>query len=192
MNTARIQAVVIGASAGAIEALSIILPGLPRDFPYPILIVVHLPPERDTVVVDLFRRKCAIPIVEAEDKVKIQGGTVYFAPPDYHLLVEEDYTLSLSVEPPVNYSRPAIEVLFESAAELYGERLLGIVLTGASHDGAQGLASLVHAGGAALVQRPETALVATMPQAAINACPAARSASLNEIAGILCDLSVKT
>ncbi|HWL07192.1 MAG TPA: chemotaxis protein CheB, partial [Planctomicrobium sp.] len=107
----QIDAVVIGASAGAIEALSGILTKLPEGFSIPILIVVHLPMDRDNAIVDLFRRKCQIPVWEAEDKGPIRAGKIYFAPPDYHLLIEQDASFSLSTEPLVNFSRPSIDVL---------------------------------------------------------------------------------
>jgi len=179
------SAVVIGASAGAIEALSKILPTLPRDFRLPILIVIHLPPDRESVVAELFRNKCALPVREAEDKEMIADGTIYFAPPDYHLLVEEDRILSLSSEEPVNFSRPSIDLLFETAADAYGSELLGVVLTGANNDGAAGSRKIAASGGTVLVQQPSEAQVNTMPLAALAACPAARVLKLDEIANYL-------
>ncbi|WP_425617895.1 chemotaxis protein CheB [Anatilimnocola sp. NA78] len=178
-------AVVIGASAGAIEALSQILPTLPRDFRLPIMVVVHIPPDRESIIADLFRRKCAVPVHEAEDKELISAGTIYFAPPDYHLLVEEDRILSLSSEEPVNYSRPSIDLLFETAADAYGSELLGIMLTGANNDGAAGCRRIGACGGKVLVQQPSEAQVNTMPLAALAACPDARALTLNEIASYL-------
>ncbi|MGC4002344.1 MAG: chemotaxis protein CheB [Pirellulales bacterium] len=135
----NVAAVAIGASAGAVEALSAILPALPEEFPFSIFIVVHVPPDRVSYLVELFRRKCRATIREAEDKDTILAGTIYFAPPDYHLLIERAKTISLSSEEAVNFSRPSVDVLFESAADAYGPELLGIVLTGGSDDGAQGL-----------------------------------------------------
>ncbi len=185
----RPAAVVIGASAGALAALSEILPPLPRDYPLPILIVVHVPPDRDNILAELLQAKCQIAIREVEDKEPIVPGTAFLAPPGYHLLVETADRLSLSVDDPVNYSRPSIDVLFESAADVYGPGLTGIVLTGASQDGALGLSAIHEAGGSCLVQRPGLAYASTMPLAAIDACPAAQILNLEEIAASLLDLA---
>lgn len=181
MRNATIAAIVIGGSAGAIDALSTILPGLPPDFARPVLVVVHVPPDKASALTELFQTKCGPHVKEAEDKEPIVGGSVYFAPPNYHLLVERDFHLSLSSDEPVNYSRPAIDVLFESAADAYGAGTLGIVLSGASSDGAAGIAAICRAGGRALVQRPDTAAVATMPRAALEACPGAEPMTPAEI-----------
>lgn len=179
------SAIVIGASAGAIDALSILLPVLPAGYPHPILVVVHVPAEKKNTLAELFTARCRIAVKEAEDKEEIRAGTVYFAPADYHLLVEPDFTLALSSDEPVLYSRPAIDVLFESAADAYGSRLTGIVLTGASSDGALGLRAVCAAGGAAIVQAPETAENHAMPRAALAACPSARVLPLEGIAEVL-------
>jgi two-component system chemotaxis response regulator CheB len=185
MKETRAEAVVIGASAGAVDALSAILPTLPQDYPVPLIVVVHVPPDKKSIMVDLFRRKCQLAVREAEDKVPIERATAYFAPPDYHVLVKLDRRLSLSSEEPVHHSRPSIDVLFETAAEAYGQGLIGIVLTGANADGAAGLRAIHAAGGTAIVQRPELAHTPYMPQAALNACPDARAMSLEEIARYL-------
>ncbi len=184
-SSSQPAAVVIGASAGAIEALGVILPALPADFPWPILIVVHVPSHCQSLLAELFKNRCQLLVKEAEDKETICPGTIYFAPSDYHLLVEPDFTLSLSSDEPVLYSRPAIDVLFQSAADAYGDGLIGIILTGANSDGAQGLRAVHAAGGNALVQDPATAQAATMPRAALAACPAARAATLDEIVTLL-------
>jgi len=176
------RAVVIGASAGAIEALSLILPELPATFPLPVLVVVHIPPERRNILAPLFEAKCRLATREAEDKEAILPGTIYFAPSDYHLLVEKGETVALSSDEPVLHSRPAIDVLFESAADVYGEGLTGIVLSGANADGAQGLKAIVEAGGAAIVQEPSEAYAEAMPLAALAACPSARVMTLAAIA----------
>jgi two-component system chemotaxis response regulator CheB len=181
MKEPQKAAVVIGASAGAWDALSVILPALPQTFSLPVMIVVHLPPDRKSLLAELFAEKCGMDVAEAEDKEPILGGMVYFAPPDYHLLVETNSTLSLSSDEPVLFSRPSIDVLFESAADAYGPALTAIVLTGASEDGARGLAAVIAAGGTAIVQRPEDAYAAAMPQAALARSPGARILSLEEI-----------
>jgi two-component system, chemotaxis family, protein-glutamate methylesterase/glutaminase len=185
MTPAKPRAIVIGASAGALEALSSLLPVLPSGYPIPIMIVVHVPPDKKSALSELFHAKCAIEVREAEDKEPIEPGVAYFAPPNYHLLVEPDETLSLSVDPPVLYSRPAIDVLFESASDVYGHGLIGIILSGANSDGARGLASISAAGGAALVQDPAGAHSAAMPEAAISLCREAKVLSLNGIAAYL-------
>jgi two-component system, chemotaxis family, protein-glutamate methylesterase/glutaminase len=185
MSGTRPRAVVIGASAGAIQALSLILPELPADFPLPVLIVVHVPADRDNILAPLFAPRCRMAVCEVEDKELALPGTIYFAPPDYHLLVEADGSLSLSTDEPVLYSRPSIDVLFESAADAFGDAVLGIVLSGASADGAQGLRAICDAGGVALIEEPETAYADTMPLAAVAACPAARVLTLEAIAEYL-------
>jgi two-component system chemotaxis response regulator CheB len=182
------EAIIIGASAGALEALSIILPALRADYKLPLLIVVHVPPDKRSVLAELFQAKCAIEVREAEDKEPIQGGTAYFAPPDYHLLVEKNKSLSLSDDEPVLYSRPSLDVLFESAADAYGPGLTAIVLTGANQDGAKGLRAVAEAGGTAIVQSPQGAYATAMPEAAIAECPSARVMLLKEIAAYLQDL----
>jgi len=185
MNRERPEAVVIGTSAGGIRALSYLLPVLPRTYPLPILAVIHLPRARSTLVSSLFADKCPLNVLEAEDKAIIKPSTIYFAPPDYHMLVEQDYSLSLSSEEPHLFSRPSIDFLFESAADAYGSRLIAIVLTGASEDGAQGLRAVGSVGGVALVESPLSAQSPIMPQAALQACPQAEALSLEQIAEYL-------
>ena len=180
-----VEAVVIGVSAGGLKALSSILPDLPADYPVPILVVIHLPPSGKSLVAELFANKCAMKVVEADDKEPIEPGTVYFAPPDYHLLVERDHTLSLSSEEPVLFSRPSIDVLFESAADAYGPGLIGVVLTGANNDGAHGLKAIMNAGGVCIVEQPDDAYASMMPKSAIDAVPSARVMSLDDIAAYL-------
>jgi len=182
---APIEAVAIGVSAGGIKALSSILPALPADFPVPVLVVIHLPPARKSLVADLFEDKCQLEVREAEDKEILTPGVVYFAPPDYHLLVETDRSLSLSSEEPVMFSRPSIDVLFETAADAYGPGLVGIILTGANPDGAAGLKAIRDAGGRAIVQVPAHAFAPAMPEAALQSCPEAVPMDLEDIAAYL-------
>ena len=162
-----IEAIVIGASAGGVDALAILFDSLPAGFKPSILVVVHIPPDRPSRLAELYRQRCPLDVREALDKERVAAGTIYFAAPDYHLLVEPDRTLSLSSDAPVAFSRPSIDVLFESAAFAYREKLLGIVLSGANSDGAQGLATIRAAGGHAWVQEPGDALADAMPAAAI-------------------------
>lgn len=179
------EAIVIGASAGALEALSVILPSLPKDFGPPIIIVVHIPPDKRSVLSELFRAKCQVQVREAEDKEPLEASTAYFAPPDYHLLVEGNGTLGLSSEEPVLFSRPSIDVLFESAADVYGSRLTAILLTGANQDGARGMLAVAEAGGELIIQDPGTAFAAAMPEAGLALCPDATVMSLGGISEYL-------
>jgi two-component system, chemotaxis family, protein-glutamate methylesterase/glutaminase len=188
MTEASLGMVVIGASAGAVQALLALLPELPASFPLPVLVVVHVPADRDNVLVSLLQAKCRITVKEAEDKEPIAAGVVYFAPSDYHLLVETDRTMALSTDEPINYSRPSIDVLFESAADACGEGLVGIILTGANHDGAAGLRAVSNAGGVAIVQDSSEAYATAMPDAAREASPSARTMNLDAIASYLSSL----
>lgn len=185
MSAVAPRIVVMGASAGAIQALSRILPGLPAGFPLPILVVVHVPADRSNFLAPLFQAKCALVVREADDKEPAKAGCVYFAPPDYHLLIEAEGTLSLSSEEPVQHSRPSIDVLFESAADAFGPETIGVVLTGGNADGADGLRAIVAAGGTALIEDPASAYTDAMPLAAIKACPSASILSLDAITQFL-------
>jgi two-component system, chemotaxis family, protein-glutamate methylesterase/glutaminase len=182
------ECIVIGGSAGAIDALLTLLPALPRDFPLPVLVVVHLPPNERSLLPEIFGPRCRIPVKEAEDKEPIRGGTVYFAPPNYHLLVESDFSLSLSSDEPVFYSRPAIDILFESAADAYGSAVRAVLLSGASADGTAGVRAVHRVGGLNFVQHPDTAEVSLMPRSALQSCPAARSPGLSQLARELASL----
>ncbi|MDQ1832840.1 chemotaxis protein CheB [Massilia scottii] len=164
----KIDAVVIGASAGGIDALLRILPVLPRSFGFSVTVVLHLPDDRDSRLAEVFQQRLAMPVRQADDKMSLAPGTVYFAPPGYHLSIERDLSFSLSQEDPVHFSRPAIDLLMESAADAYGKRLAGILLTGASADGAAGMARIAACGGLTVVQDPLDAEIATMPSAAIR------------------------
>ncbi len=181
----RIDAVVVGTSAGGVEALGEILPTLPAGFRPAVLIVLHLPRERPSLLVQIYENRCALPIREAEDKEPIEPGTVYFAPPDYHMLVERSRQIALSTDEPVYYSRPSIDVLFESAADVYADRLLGIILTGANEDGAAGLLAVHRAGGVTVVQQPDSAKVPVMVVSALQRNPADFVLPLPGIADLL-------
>ena len=187
-----IEFVAVGASAGGVEALSVLLQALPPDFPVAIAVVLHIPPGRPNPMPALFAERCSLPVVEAGDKDAILSGKVYFAPADYHLLVEPDGTFALSVDAAVHYSRPSIDMLFESAADTYGSRMLGIVLTGASADGAIGLRTIRAQGGRAWVQDPDTARSATMPRAAIDIAGADAILELSSLAANLSRLASRT
>lgn len=162
-----VRAVVIGASAGGVAALFQVLGTLPSAFAIPVLCVLHLPDDRHSQLAGVLQRRLHRPVCEARDKERIRSGQIYVAGPGYHLSVERDLTLSLSQEEPVHFSRPAIDFLFISAADAYGDGLLGVLLTGANEDGARGLAYIKNNGGRTIVQDPRDAQVALMPEAAL-------------------------
>ncbi len=167
----RLDVLAIGASAGGVEALSIVLQGLRARARTTTLIVMHRLRDQTSVLPQIFASSCAVPAVEAEDKAPVRPGNVYFAPPDYHMLIDPGPAIALSCDEPVHYSRPAIDVLFESAAHTFGARVLGMLLSGANEDGAAGLQAIRRAGGAAAVQDPRHAFAPAMPAAGLRAGP---------------------
>jgi two-component system, chemotaxis family, protein-glutamate methylesterase/glutaminase len=181
-----LEAVVIGASAGAIEALRELMPPLSQNLKLPIIVVVHLPARRKSLLPELFQPLCAVQVAEPVDKQPIGDAGIWFAPPDYHLLIEGRH-FALSVDAPVLFSRPSVDVLFESAAYAYGASLTGVVLSGANADGAVGARSIREHGGQVYVQDPKQALVQTMPEAAIRLARPQFVGSLAAIAELLCD-----
>lgn len=162
------DAIVIGASAGGIEALRAILEKINEPYPIPIIVVQHIGANSNRELSRFFDEICNLKAKDAEDKEFMAPGVIYFAPSGYHLLIENDKSFSLTVEEPVNYARPSIDVLFSSAAAVFQKRLLGIILTGANHDGAQGLSDIKELGGTVIVEDPQSAKVPTMPQAAMD------------------------
>jgi len=162
------DAIVIGTSAGGLQTLTMLLGDLPPDYPLPIVIVQHRSRDQRNLMEEVLQTKCRIRIRQAEEKEKVNAGTVYIAPPDYHLLIEKDITFSLSSDEYVRYSRPAIDVLFESAARAYRNRLVAVVLTGSSDDGSAGVRTVKELGGFTIAQKPEEALFSIMPAAAIR------------------------
>jgi len=191
MHETRYAAVVIGASAGGTRALQQIFPCLSDSFPLPIVIVQHLHPLQDGLALIHCKDNIAIKVKDADEKEALLPGTAYFAPPNYHLLIEDDHTLSLSIDPKVNYSRPSIDVLFESAANVYGPRLAAILLTGANNDGAQGLAYIKKKGGLTIVQDPQSAEFAVMPASALQVTQPDLLLPLEEIGPWLAALAPK-
>ncbi len=163
----HIEAVVLGASAGGIEALLRVLDDLPQPWHLPLVVVLHLPEGHDSLLAEIFTERLRLPVLEAADKMPLVAGHVYFAPPGYHLSIERDRRFSLSCEPPVRFSRPSIDVLMASAADAYGPAVAGMLLTGANDDGAEGLQRIHLAGGITAVQDPDEAQISIMPQAAI-------------------------
>lgn len=184
----RFEAVVIGSSAGGIKALSTVLSALPSEFPLPILIVQHLHPNSDSYLARILESKCGLRVKQADEKETIAGGVVYIAPPNYHLLVEEDRSLSLSIDRAVNFARPSVDVLFETALYAYRNKLIGIILTGANNDGSQGLKKIKQIGGYAIVQEPTTAEADAMPRAAITVTKVDKILPLDQIGPYLLQL----
>jgi two-component system chemotaxis response regulator CheB len=162
------DAIVIGASAGGLYVLMHILKPLPADYPIPVILVQHRSKDERQLLEEVLQQHCSIRIKQADEKEKICAGVVYIAPPDYHLLIEQDGTFSLNFDAPVNYSRPSIDVLFETAADVFKERLAGILLTGSNRDGALGIKKISQQGGTTIAQQPDTADYPKMPAAAIN------------------------
>lgn len=164
----EIEAVVIGGSAGVLDVLRVLLAALPRDLRVPVVIVVHLPARTPTLLHESLAAMSCIPMQQVDDKEPLKGGRVYFAAPDYHLLIERDRCAALSLDEPVLYSRPSIDVLFQTASDAYGAALLSILLTGASADGAEGSFAVHRAGGVTVVQDPATSEALLMPQSALD------------------------
>ena len=183
----RAAAIVIGASAGGVEALMPLLARLTPRCP-PVLVVLHLPRDRPSMLASIFGRASAVPVVDAIDKMPLEPGTVVCAAPDYHLLVDRGPRVALSIDEPILFSRPAVDVLFESAADLYGPALLAIVLTGGNEDGAAGAGSVARAGGTVVVQDPGTARAPEMPSATLARAPSARVLDLAAIGALLQDI----
>ncbi len=184
----RCAAIVLGASAGGVEALLQILAALPRNSGIPVLAVLHVPDERRSQLAEVFAMRLGREVLEGADKMSIEPGVIYFAGPGYHLSVERDFTLSLSQEERVHYSRPAIDILFDSAADAYGAGLVGVLLTGANEDGAKGLATIKRRGGLTIVQDPAEARVAIMPLAALKLHQPDHILSMNGIGSLLAKL----
>jgi two-component system chemotaxis response regulator CheB len=184
-----IRLVAIGGSAGGVAALGSILPALPADFGLPVVVVLHQPPSRTSLLADLFGRRCRLPVLEAYDKAQVEPGHIYFSPPDYHLMVEGDFTFCLSVDGPVNFSRPSIDVLLESAAASIGDAVLALILTGTNADGARGMRAVRSVGGIGWVQSPDSAHSPAMPRSALEFGGADAILELDEIAPALCRLA---
>jgi len=183
--------VVVGTSLGGLSALKLLLGNLSKAFPAPIAVVQHRHKESASDLSRFLQQHVSLPLREVEDKDEILPGHVYLAPADYHLLIEPGY-LSLSTDPPVLYARPSIDVLFESAADVYGAQTIGVILTGANQDGANGLATIKARGGWTIVQAPETAESDVMPKAAISATSVDAILPLSEIAPYLENLCAVT
>ncbi len=190
MRAGDYEIVIVGSSWGGLAALRTLVGGLPRDFGLPVVVVQHRHKDSaDRLLTTLLQEHTPLTVCEVEDKQPVLPSFVFIAPPDYHLLVERGH-FSLSTDAPVRYSRPSIDVAFTSAADSYGPRAVGIVLTGANADGAAGLARIAECGGLAIVQSPSTAESPTMPRAALEAVPSARVLPIAGIAELLTTLPV--
>ncbi len=180
---------VIGTSAGGLDALARLLPALPRDFPAPVAVVQHLHPAQDGFLASYLNGVSGLRVEEARDKETLWPGVVFLAPADYHLLVESDRTLALSTDEKVHHSRPSIDVLFTSAAEAFGPGVVAVVLSGASRDGASGLAAVRRLGGVAVVEDPATSQYPYMPQSALEAAGADHVLPVEAIGPLLARLA---
>lgn len=175
---------VVGTSWGGLAALRAIIDRLPEEYSLPIAVVQHRHRDSDALLARFLQSHTRLRVCEVEDKQTIEPGRVFIAPANYHLLVEEGY-FSLSIDAPLRYSRPSIDVAMTTAADAYGHRAVGIVLTGANADGAEGLRRIADRGGLAVVQDPDSAEVRTMPAAALRAVPTARVLPLERIGPFL-------
>lgn len=184
-----IKAIVIGASYGGLEAIRVILNKLPRNFNIPIIIVLHIGNNHINAFLSLLSKKSGLMVKEAEEKEIIKENTIYFAPPNYHLQVEDEFSLSLSTDEKVNFSRPAIDVLFETAAWTFKNELLGILLTGSNSDGAEGIKTIKNYGGKTIVENPKTAFAKTMPNSAIKLSVPDFILDLDDIASKIVELT---
>lgn len=185
----KYKAIVIGTSAGGLHALSALIEKLPGNYPLPIVVVQHRSKELRELLEEVLQSKCVIRIKQADEKEKLESGYVYIAPPDYHVLVEKNNTLSLSSDPPVRHSRPSIDVLFETAAIVFKNSLIGIILTGASNDGTAGMQAIKKHGGLTIAQDPAEAQFAYMPKSAIETKAIDKILSLSEIQKFLSQIS---
>jgi two-component system chemotaxis response regulator CheB len=179
------EAVVIGASAGGLGALQILFSNIGKKFHLPVLMVQHMHPESDDYLGQILKSYSHLKFKEADDKEPIEMGTVYYAPANYHLLVSGDKSLVLNVDEKVNYCRPSVDVLFESAADVYRQRLIGIILTGSNQDGSAGMSMIKRRGGLTIVQDPLQAEVDTMPRSVINLIKADYILPLEKIGKLL-------
>ena len=179
--------VVVGTSMGGLRALETLAEGLPAGFPLPVAVVQHRSPDSGDLLRMLLQRRSALKVVEPNDKEAIVAGRIYLAPPDYHLIVDRG-SFSLSVDPPVTYARPSVDVLFETAADAYGKEVIGVVLTGANHDGSAGVSRIKAKGGFVVVQDPNSSESPVMPRSAIATSQADIILPMREIAPFLAGL----
>jgi two-component system, chemotaxis family, protein-glutamate methylesterase/glutaminase len=185
----RYAITVVGTSWGGLAALRELVSCLPPDLPLPVVMIQHRHKMSDDALPRLLQDRTSLNVCEVEDKMPIEPGRLYVAPADYHVLIEPDSYFTLSVEEPIRYSRPSIDLTFMSAADAFGGRTIGVVLTGANADGAAGLKRIAERGGATLIQEPVTAESPTMPSAALEAVPKARVMILSQIGSAIAELA---
>ena len=186
------EAIVIGVSAGGMNAIKTLCTLLPKGFRIPIVILQHVSPRSDSEWVKLLNNKSHLNIKEADEKEKIGSATVYIAPPNYHLLIEEDKTFSFTIDERINFARPSIDVLFETAAEIYKNKLIGIVLTGSNSDGTNGIKRIAECGGLTIIQNPETAESPFMPASALGAIKPDHVLNMEDIIKLLTKIDQET
>ena len=187
----KYEAIVIGVSSGGMNAMKIIFSQLPNEFGIPIIIVQHIGSHSENMWIKLLNERSNIELIEAEEKEKIEKGKVYIAPANYHLLIERDKTFTLTIDERVNYARPSIDVLFETAAEAYQNKLIGVVLTGSNNDGTKGLQRIKECGGLTIVQDPDTAESYYMPASAIASFLPDHILPLEEIVKLLIEIDIQ-
>jgi len=185
------EAIVIGVSSGGMNAMKIIFSQLPKEFNIPIIIVQHIGSNSENMWIKLLNDKSNIELKEADEKEKIKKGKVYVAPANYHLLIERNKTFTLTIDERVNYARPSIDVLFETAAEAYKNKLIGVILTGSNNDGTKGLQRIKECGGLTIVQDPDTAESSFMPASAIASLLPDYILPLEKIVKLLIEIDIQ-
>jgi len=185
------EAIVIGVSSGGLNAMKIIFSLLPKKFSIPIIIVQHIGSNSENRWIKLLNEKSNIELKEADEKERIEKGKVYIAPANYHLLIERNKTFTLTIDERVNYARPSIDVLFETAAEAYQKKIIGVVLTGSNNDGTKGLQRIKECGGLTIVQDPDTAESCFMPASAIASFKPDHILPLEEIVKLLIEIDIQ-
>jgi two-component system, chemotaxis family, protein-glutamate methylesterase/glutaminase len=188
-HSTQVLCIVIGASAGGIDALMRLLPALPADLQAPVCVVLHLPPQGESLLAQIFADRCKLAVKEVEDGEPLLPGTIYFAPANYHFLIEAGPRVALNVDEPVNYSRPSIDLLFESAADVFGFGACGALLSGSNSDGAAGLEKIHAAGGRTFIQDPAESQASAMPFAALALMPGHPVTRMDEMAAALSAIS---
>ena len=181
----KYEAIVMGVSSGGMQAMKVMFPLFPKEFRIPIIIVQHIGAHSDGEWIKILNYNCNLHLKEADEKERIKKGNIYIAPPNYHLLIEKDKTFSLTIGERVNFARPAIDVLFETAAEAYKKQLIGVILTGSNYDGTKGMERIKEYGGLTIAQDPDTAVSSFMPAAAIDAMQPDHILSLENIVKLL-------
>ncbi len=180
--------IVFGGSAGSVKVVFNLLKALPKDYAHPIVMALHRPAEKKSNMGSLFKEISKLPFIEPQKQMSINKGTIYLAPSGVHILIESTQHISIDESPLVQYSRPSIDVLFHSAAEIFTDKVVGVLVTGSNEDGAQGMKSIVQNGGISIVQDPKEAVIPRMPQSAINIAPIKHILPASEIIDFIVQL----